>query len=249
MVEELVNFLPAEPGTMGLIIAIVGSLVGVGIWLLGSRFSRPMITLLTVLLGAFVGMQMPRWFGWQISGAGPAVGAALVLGVTGYVLHGMWVGIGLGTVLASWAALACWMSFRSGASWTWPAMTEGMGLAEFTQAVWNGLPPDVARILPYASATAMMTGLGLAIIWPRVSLILGWSMAGVTLLTGMGVAALDFGRPEWLSRLPSPMWAQGTLVMLMVALGSIIQWKLGPKPAISQPKSRKSKRDDSDDDS
>src|SRR4029453_5362604 len=98
MVQELLNLLPQDVGRLGLVIAIVGSMIGLGMWLIGSRFSRPIVTLLTVLLGASIGMHLPKWFGWQISGAGPAVGAALVLGVTGYVLHGMWVGIGLGTV-------------------------------------------------------------------------------------------------------------------------------------------------------
>src|SRR4051794_30502848 len=155
-------------------IAIVGSLIGVAIWLLGARFSRPIITLLTVLLGATVGMHLPQWFGWNISGAGPAVGGALVLGVTGYVLHGPWVGIGLGTVLSSWAAMACWIAFRNNAGWAWPEYGADTSVLDYSRALWQALPPDVARVLPYACATAMVCGLGLAIIWPKVSLILGW---------------------------------------------------------------------------
>src|SRR5450432_1535814 len=131
MVQELVNLLPRDAGVFGLVIAIVGSLVGVLIWLVGSRFSRPIVTLATVTLGAAIGMHLPRWFGWDISGAGPAVGAALVLGVTGYALHGMWVGIGLGTILASWTAMACWIVFRNGANLNWPAIQAGTTLVAF----------------------------------------------------------------------------------------------------------------------
>jgi hypothetical protein len=111
------------------------------------------------------------------------------------------------------------------------------------------MPGDVTRILPYACATALITGMGLAIIWPRISLLLGWSMAGVTLLAAMGIAAVEYGRPQWLTAIPSPMWAQGTLLVLLVALGTIIQWKLGPKPAASRSgKGSKRKKSDADDD-
>ncbi|HMB95127.1 MAG TPA: hypothetical protein VKK61_03730 [Tepidisphaeraceae bacterium] len=231
MVQELVNLLPHDGGSFGLIVAIVGSLIGMLIWLVGSRFSRPIVTLATVTLGAIIGMHLPAWFGWNISGAGPAVGAALILGVTGYVLHGMWVGIGLGTVLASWAAMACWILFRNGANMTWPPISTDTNLFEYCKTVWQQLPADVTRLLPYACATAMVSGVAAAIVWPRLSLILGWSMAGATLLAGMGVAAVDYGKPQWLGHVPQPMWAQGVLLASLVTLGALVQWKLGPKPA------------------
>jgi hypothetical protein len=250
MVQELLNLLPRDVGTLGMVIAIAGSMVGVGMWLIGSRFSRPIITLLTVLLGASVGMQLPKWLGWSISGAGPAVGGAVVLGVTGFVLHGMWVGIGLGAVLSSWVALGCWIMLRNGAAWTWPIIGPQTTLGTFLHEVWIGMPPDVTRILPYACATAMITGLAITIIWPKVSLVLCWSMAGVTLLTCMGIAAVEFGQPQWLTNIPQPMWAQASMVGLLVTLGSLIQWKLSPKPVAEpsrDPKSGK-KRERRDDD-
>jgi hypothetical protein len=230
VVQELIYILPQDAGTMGLIVAGSGSLIGAVIWLLGARFSRTIITLLTVLLGASVGLHLPQWFGWQISGAGPAVGMALVLGVTGYVLHGLWVGIGLGTVLASWAAMACWIVLRHGATWSWPDYPEGATVAWYLAEVWQSLPGDVTRILPYACGTALISGLASAIIWPKASLIVGWSMAGATLLLGMGVAAADYSQPNLLTHVPSPLWAQMGVLALVVGVGSLIQWKLGPKP-------------------
>lgn len=248
IVQELLNLLPADPGTLGLIVALSGSLVGAGIWLLGARYSRTIITLLTVLLGATLGRQLPQWMDWNISGAGPAVGAALVLGVTGYIFHGMWVGIGLGTVLASWAAMGCWITFRHGAGWNWPSAEAGMTVVAYLSAVWQSLPADVMRILPYACGSAMVTGVAASIIWPKSSLIFGWSLAGTTLLAAMGVAAVDYGRPQWISNIPSPLWAQISLLGCTVALGTIIQWKLGPKPvAIGKPPGKKSKSDSVDD--
>jgi hypothetical protein len=233
VVQELIYILPQDPGSMGLIIAVVGSLIGAGIWLLGARYSRTIITLLTVLLGATIGMHLPQWLGWQISGAGPAVGMALVLGVTGYVLHGMWVGIGLGTVLASWVTMGCWILLRHGAAWTWPDHPDGTSWSWYLAEVWQSLPADVSRILPYVAGTALVSGVAAAIIWPKTSLIVGWSMAGATLLLGMGVAAADYGQPNLLAHVPSQPWAQIGVMALLVLVGSLIQWKLGPRPAIS----------------
>src|SRR3954468_21252357 len=98
--------------------------------------------------------------------------------------------------------------------------------------------------------------MGLAIIWPRISLILGWSLAGATLLASMGVAAADFGgQNRLLAQVPAPLWAQATLIGCFVGLGSIIQWKLGPKAATSgggggarSPKKKPKKDDGFDED-
>lgn len=241
VVQELVYILPQDAGTMGLIVAAAGSLTGAAIWLMGARFSRTIITLLTVLLGASIGLHLPQWFGWQISGAGPAVGIALLLGVTGYVLHGMWVGIGLGTVLASWAAMACWMALRHGVAWTWPEYPKGATVAWYLAEIWHSMPPDVTRILPYACGTALVSGLASAIIWPKTSLIVGWSMAGATLLLGMGVAAADYSRPNLLAHVPPQPWAQLGALALVVFIGALIQWKLGPKPLASDGKTNEKK--------
>jgi hypothetical protein len=242
VVQELIYILPQDPGTMGLIIASAGSLIGAAIWLLGARYSRTIITLLTVLLGAMIGLHLPQWCGWEISGAGPAVAIALVLGVTGYVLHGMWVGIGLGIVLASWTTLACWMTLRHEMTWTWPDYPDGATFAWYLAEVWESLPADVTRILPYACGTALISGLAAAIIWPKTSLIVGWSMAGATLLLGMGVAAADYGQPALLVYAPSPLWAQITVLAGVVAAGALIQWKLGPKVSAGGGGKKKAKK-------
>lgn len=231
MVHELIQLFPEDPGTSGLIVAVIGSLLGAAIWLLGARISRPVVTLMTVLIGAAIGQAMPGWFGWEISGAGPAVGLALALGITGYALHGMWVGIGLGTVLSTWAALGCWVGFRGSTTWVWPPYDATTVLSEYVRSVWHALPPDVARVLPYACTTAMISGLAMAILWPRFSLLLGWSCAGATLLAGMGLAAVDYGQPEWIKRIPVESWVQAAMLGALVGVGMLIQWKLGPKPA------------------
>jgi hypothetical protein len=238
LVQELLNLLPLDPGSAGFAVAIIGSLIGAIVWLLGARFSRTIITLVTVLLGAAVGMRLPQWCGWSVSGEGTAVGGALGLGVTGYAMHRMWVGFGLGTVLCAWATMACWIGFRNGAAWTWPAWGTDTTIESYAVSLWQALPPDVARILPYACAMAMISGLAMAIIWPKTTLILAWSLIGATLLVSMGVAAVEYGQPQWLLKIPSPTWAQATLLGAIVSVGALVQWKLGPKPAAKSPKKK-----------
>src|SRR5687768_5279625 len=105
MLQQLLALMPKEAGTFGLVVTVAGTLAGLVLWLVGARFSRPLITLCTVALGGAVGMMLPRWCGWTVNGMGTAVGGAIVLGVSGYVMHRFWVGIGLGLVMCCWAAL------------------------------------------------------------------------------------------------------------------------------------------------
>ena len=100
MVQTYLQLLPPEASSATVVALWVAAGVGTVVWLSGSVWSRWVVTLFTVMLGASIGMHMPRWFGWSISGAGPAVGMAVVLGVTGYAVHGGWVGALLGAALA-----------------------------------------------------------------------------------------------------------------------------------------------------
>src|SRR5947209_12518319 len=83
MVQELLPLLPKELGTLALVLAVAGAVAGVGLWLVGSRFSRSLVTLLLVSVGGWTGLFFPRWFGWAIDGWAPAVGLAVVLGAAG----------------------------------------------------------------------------------------------------------------------------------------------------------------------
>ncbi|HVT88369.1 MAG TPA: hypothetical protein VHD56_05920 [Tepidisphaeraceae bacterium] len=246
MIQEWLQFLPQNAGNGGLTLAIVGSLIGAGIWLLGARYSRMILTLATVLLGAVIGMHLPEWLGWNVSGAGPAVGGALILGITGYAISAMWVGIGFGMILASWAALACWIALRNGTEWTWPAIDANTTIVSYSTALWQGMPPGVVRIMPFACGAAMVSGLAMMIMWPKFSTVLCWSLTGATMLAAMGVAAVNFGQPQWLAKVPSPIWAQASILGAVVSLGALVQWKLSPRPAGAKAGKKKPK-DDHDD--
>jgi hypothetical protein len=141
--------------------------------------------------------------------------------------------------------MGCWIGFRNGAEWVWPKIDADMTVVMYISAVWDGLPHDVVRLLPYACGAGMIFGLGMAIIWPRFALHLGWSLGGASLLTGMGVAALDFGQPQWLTKIPNENWAQASIFGSLVILGTLVQWKLGPKAAMKSAK-KKPKEDGGD---
>ena len=65
---------------------------------------------------------------------------------------------------------------------------------------------------------------------PRFGQVLLYSTAGVTLLLGMGVAAIEIGRPEWIWIVPAQTHAQLMMLVGMVAFGAVVQWQRSPTP-------------------
>jgi len=51
-----------ESGWMVAAMSIGGVVAGLIMWLVGARFSRGIITLIAVSIGALVGLRMPHWF-------------------------------------------------------------------------------------------------------------------------------------------------------------------------------------------
>jgi hypothetical protein len=231
MVQILLPMLPKEVGALGLIVAVAGTLAGVLLWLVGARFSRPLITLCTVFIGAAAGMMLPRWFEWSVTGMGPAVAGAIGLGISGYVFHRFWVGMGLGLVLTCWVALGTWTLLNNGHQWAWPEATEETTVGTYLTATWESVPKDVSHAMPFTCATAMLSGLVAGMLWPRVGLVMLYSLAGVSLLVGMGVAAIENGRPQWISIIPAEMSSQLCLLVALVTFGATVQWWQMSAPA------------------
>ncbi|MGB7157710.1 MAG: hypothetical protein WBD40_06565 [Tepidisphaeraceae bacterium] len=235
MVQQLLPLLPQEIGQAALYAAMFGTLLGAGLWLVGARFSRPMMTLVAVSIGAMVGRMVPGWMGWNVNSMAASVGGAVVLGMSAFVLHRVWVGVGLGVLLACWAALVTWITSNGGAEWAWPAVDATTTLASFGQSVWEGLPDKVRTILPYASGGAALSGFLAALLWPRVAVVMLYSALGASLLVGMGLTAIENGRPEWMRIVPAQTWAQVAALGGIVLFGAIVQWQLSPKPRASAP--------------
>jgi hypothetical protein len=227
MLEQLVSMLPDEIGTAALVLAMIAALAGVGLWLIGAKFSRGLITLALVSTGASIGMNLPGWFGWGIAGWATGMLGALVLGVSGYAMHRFWVGVGLGLVLMCWAALATWTFGHGSERWAWPDVTPATTAGTFFSELWDNLPDDVRRILPFSCGAALISGIAATILWPRIGIVVLYSLMGVSLLISMALLAMESGQPQWLGLLPRTWWAQLLCVMLMVGIGATVQWKLG----------------------
>jgi hypothetical protein len=239
MVQELLTLLP-PPTHFALVLAIAGSLVGAGLWLTGARYSRGLITLAAVGVGCAVGMLVPAWLDRPVHPMACAVGAAMLAGACGYILHRLWVGIGLGLVLALWATLATWILVGGDERWDWPNATES--LWAYAVVVWQQLPELVRLYLPFAAGVAMLSGICATLLWPRLGVVLLYSAGGVSLLLGMGLAAVEYGRPDWMRYLPGETWAQMLTLLGLVAFGAVLQWQQpAPSGAAAPPEANMNK--------
>lgn len=228
MIQQLLGLLPGHLDTVALLIAVVGAFLGGVLWLGGSRFSRTLMTLISVSTGAFIGLQVPQWFATGLEGWATAVLGALVLGISGYALHKVWVGLGLGLVLAIWAALATFVVCGDPNGFTWPVMADGASFKTYLLDLWNALTPDARRLLPLACCAAMMSGIVASVVWQKLGVVLLYSTAGITLLLGMGAVAVNSAKREWLTMIPSQTSSQVIVLVSAVAFGAILQWRCAP---------------------
>ncbi len=230
MFQQLLTLLPHGFSTITLIAAVVGSLVGAALWLAGSQFSRSILTLTGVALGTGIGMKLPEWRGWNVDMMGPAVGGAVILGVSAFALHRLWVGVWLGLVLAVWTSLAIWATVGHGANWHWLAYSADQTLPNYSSDLWDTLPADMQKYLPWFTGAAMISGIATAVAWPRIGMVVMWSAAGLSMLITLGAIALSRLSPGALNHLPRQMPSQLGVLMGLVAVGALLQWRMMPRP-------------------
>ena len=217
-------------GRYALLAALVGSAAGLVLWLAGSRFSRSLVTLLAVSVGAVLGMHLPGWFGWGIDGMGLATGAAMVLGLTGYLLHNTWVGATLCLILSLWAAAIAWLLFGGGTTpydVAWPAVKSSDPVIVLA-AIWRALPGELPRAMPCALAGAVTAGVAISVVSAKFARVLTYSLAGLTVLVVAGVWALHMSQPDWIAMLPRTFSTQLAMLFGLVTVGVLIQWRLTP---------------------
>jgi len=236
MLQELLPLVPPDAGQIGVGIGIGFAVVGLFLWIAGARFSRQMLTLWLVSIGAYVGKLLPIWYGWNFSPAAFAVGGAIVCGVAGYALHRFWVGLCLGSIATLWSALAVWMLRRGDFAWSWPALSADMTLADFGASLWTNLPEAVRLTLPYAAGAAMVSGTVFALIKPRLATVMNWSIIGSTMMLLGSLMAVESYEPAWFGKLPAELWAQLAILAAVIAFGAIVQWKIAPPGAVKLPK-------------
>jgi hypothetical protein len=226
--QHLVTLLPRQPGTITLIAAVVGSIMGLSLWIAGARVSRSMLTLAAVAMGTAIGMKLPLWCHWQVDPMAPAVGGAVVLGVSAYILHRIWVGAWLGAVLSIWTALVLWATRGAAFHWRWPEYDPAQTLPQYLASLWQNVPDTMQQCLGFSAVAAMLVGISAALLWPRVGIALLWSAAGISLLLPAAVTALSRIDPEVLLHVPRRTSDQLALLAGIVALGAIFQWRTNP---------------------
>ena len=225
MFQHLVMLLPHQPGSITLVIAMVGLLVGLSLWIVGARFSQSILTLAAVALGTSIGMKMPIWAHWQIDPMAPAVAGAIVLGVSAYAFHKVWVGIWLGVMQTVWATLVLWATRGPQFHWRWPQYDPSQTLPQYLANLWQNVPETMQQCLGFTAAAAMLVGISAALLWPRVGIALLWSAAGISLLLPAAATALSRLDPQALRHIPRQTSDQLALLAGLVGIGAIFQWR------------------------
>jgi hypothetical protein len=208
---------------------MVGTAVGVLLWLIGARFGRVLLTLLAVAAGTFGGMKMPEWYGWSIDPMAPGVVCALILGLTAYALYRFYVGAALALTIAAWMALGAWILLGH-ATYHPPVYSHSGSLPKYLSDVWNSLPADMRRWLPYLAVASFIAAMTIAVLWPKFGATFFWSFAGASIAFCMASTALLHFRPKYLDNLPSHFGVQLASMGGAVLIGMLSQWYFTPRP-------------------
>jgi hypothetical protein len=235
MVQELLPLLPDVLTSEQAVVCLLCLLAGVFLWLSGSVFSRGIVTLFAVAIGALLGMYVPRWQLWPVNSMATAVLGAVGLGLIAYLAERLWMGLTLGLVLACWASFGAWLQLRP-FDYAFPQreawQVEHLTPPQHAQDIYIRLPDEVRSILPYATGTAMLSGLAIAFLWPRLGRALGMSMLGVTTCLIFALVLVSTQHPDWLKYIPAPPTTQAGTLAGMVMMGLLAQWPfLGQRPS------------------
>lgn len=228
LLPEAINRVPA-----GILLAIgVGGLL---LALSGARFSRQILALSLVAAGTIVGLRCPRWFGWGIDPMGTAFGAAIILGLSGYLLTRTWEGILLGALFATVFGAAAWLTLAAGQTWTLPQIDWSASSVETLARIWQSLPPAVNRAFPLALGAGVTLGILTAALWPRMGRVLLYSIAGIALFVLAGTVGLQREHSSWLAYIPANSATRAEAIAGMLLVAMLVQWLLLPRSKHIEP--------------
>ena len=230
MVQSLLNFIPTATGAAVVVASVALLAAGLLLWAVGAAWGRAFVTLLAVALGATLGMLVPRWQLWPINSMSAAVLGAVIFGVSAFLVERVWCGLVLGAVLVAWTTLGVWMNFAGDQPFAYRTAEEVQHLTppQHARDVWDRLPESVRRVLPYAAATAVISAMAIALLWPRVAKVAAFSTLGVTMLFIAGLTLVALQRPQWLLLVPQQTSIQAAVLGALALLGMLVQWQLLP---------------------
>jgi hypothetical protein len=227
MVQEILTLLPGTLTTDQAVVCLLCLLAGVFFWLSGSIWSRGIITLFAVAIGALLGMYVPRWQLWPVNSMAAAVLGAVGFGLIAFLIERLWMGLTFGLVLVCWATLGTWIQQRP-ANFIFPQRVawqiENLTPPQRAYDIYMRLPIEVQNVLPYAAGTALLSGLAIAFLWPRLGRALGMSILGITMCVVFGLALVATQQPGWLQYIPAPPMTQAGMLVGLAMVGLLAQW-------------------------
>ncbi len=233
MIHEMLGTLPdvvaRMPAPLAAGLAGAGALLG----LFGARYSRGILTLSLVAVGTVIGLHIPKWFGWHIDPMGPAVGAAIVLGLSGYALTQMWEAIFLGSLLAAVAGAVVCNVLE--ARLTAPTIDWSATAVETTLKLYHAIPTPVNKALPAAVGIGLALGWLTVTLWPRFGRVLFYGLAGMITFAACGTVALTAWRPAWIDAIPADQRIQIGGFVVLVLVAGLVQWMGIKGPAKAKP--------------
>ena len=231
MLQELLTWLPRDAGRAWLAAALACAAAGLFLWAVGARVGRSVFTLVGVAAGAWGALLLRQRMWPEVEPMGLACGGALVLGLAGYLLYTMWVGLTLGTLLTTAGVLIAWKRLAGGASWSIPVLDFSAPAHVILHGLWASLPGALPKVMPLVVCGCFATGVMVTVLWPKLGRVLAFSAVGTLMFVAGGVVATALARPDWLAYFPGASQTQGVALAVLVTAGAALQWSMLPGPA------------------
>ena len=230
MLREALSSLPQNVVDRPPMILFAVAAAGAVLALVGGRFSRAIVTLTAVGAGTFLGLHLPAWMGWKLDPIGGAFCGAIVLGLSGFVIHRAWIGLLLATLLAGYAGAITWI-MRGATTWKLPPWDNSQDAIAVLSSIWRSLPATLNPSLPIALFAGLAAGLLLAIYLPRGARVAFYTFLGGGALAIAGGLACQKVWPQRYQELTSdlPLELSAALIFVLVSFG--IQWLTLPRVA------------------
>jgi hypothetical protein len=237
LIQNLLPLFRWRLNPTGLTIAALSAALGLALWLTGAKFSRQLLALTGTIAGGVIGYLSPHWFDWAIDPWAVAVLGALILGIAGFMAHVYLAGLGLGLILAIWGALTAISVIGLPKFWDWPIFPANNDLLPFVGIIRASVPDHLVIMLFYAAGVGAVIGPAVGLMWPRLAVVLFWSLIGLTFLL---LPALWAGQ-SYVHHLPPQPASQATILIMLILAGAGMQWRItfakgSPKPAAKSPK-------------
>ena len=205
---------PAQALTQALPVAGGSLIVGLGVSILGAKFSRAGLTTAAAVIGGWMGVGFANQTGYPVLISAPV--GAIALGIVGFQTIRTWVGLATGVMFAV-AALGVFgyrnvlprvgeyeqqlASVNPSAEFTLPTPEEQRAFRDRTPVQWLGglyehaaqSDPALDRQGKAIGAVALLTGLCFGLLLVRPALILTTSLLGTSLvMSGLGTLMSHF---------------------------------------------------------